>query len=180
DHAPSPEFRSSAYNAWVQRQGARIEERPRQDSKHVKNGMPEPLHQTTFCAEKAVEFIQRYKGCAHPWLFSVNMFDPHFSVNPPEKYLERYLAKLEDIPLPNYTPGELENKPPRQLRQHQAVNTYGAGLGGYGKDCDLGDPHEHRMLRAGYWAMCDLIDRQVGRIIAALEETGQRENTLII
>ncbi len=35
-------------------------------------------------------------------------------------------------------------------------------------------------MRAAYWAMCDLIDVQVGRLLAKLEETGQWENTLVI
>ena len=39
---------------------------------------------------------------------------------------------------------------------------------------------DHRLVRAAYWAMCDLIDVQVGRMLDKLEETGQRENTLVI
>ncbi len=35
-------------------------------------------------------------------------------------------------------------------------------------------------LQAAYYAMIKLIDDQVGRILDALEETGQRENTVII
>jgi arylsulfatase A-like enzyme len=46
----------------------------------------------------------------------------------------------------------------------------------YGKLSD----HDHRVVRAAYWAMCDLIDEQVGRMLDALEATGQRDNTLII
>jgi arylsulfatase A-like enzyme len=40
--------------------------------------------------------------------------------------------------------------------------------------------HDHRLLRAAAWAMCELIDDQVGRMLAALEETGQEKNTLVI
>jgi len=35
-------------------------------------------------------------------------------------------------------------------------------------------------VRAAYWAICDAIDTQVGRLLDALDETGQRENTLVI
>ena len=39
---------------------------------------------------------------------------------------------------------------------------------------------DHRLVRSSYWAMCDLIDQQIGRLLAALEETGQRESTMVI
>jgi arylsulfatase A-like enzyme len=39
---------------------------------------------------------------------------------------------------------------------------------------------EHRLIRAAYWAMCDLIDTETGRVLEALERTGQRDNTIII
>ena len=37
-----------------------------------------------------------------------------------------------------------------------------------------------KTLKAAYYAMIQLIDEQFGRMLAALEETGQRENTVII
>ena len=39
---------------------------------------------------------------------------------------------------------------------------------------------DHRFVKASYWAMCDLIDEQVGRMMEALERTGQLENTIVI
>ena len=42
------------------------------------------------------------------------------------------------------------------------------------------DDADHRLIRASYWAMVDLIDAQVGRMVAALERTGQLDDTLII
>jgi len=180
DHAASAKFRSSSYVQWVASQGGSVGYTKRPDAQQVYDGMPPDLHQTFWCAEKAIDFIRRYEDYAHPWLFSVNIFDPHFICDPPPGYLDRYLEKLNEIPLPNYTPGELENKPEWQLRRHRPDNKKSkAGMGGY-SDSDLGDPHEHRMIRAGYWAMCDFIDVQVGRMLEALEQTGQRENTIVI
>ena len=174
DHAPSPKYRSSAYTRWVAAHGAKIERRDRDDSKFVSNGMPGALHQTTFCADKAVEFIEAYAGYGHPWLFSVNIFDPHFGFDPPEEYLRPYLARLGEIPLPDYVEGELANKPPWQRSRHASCR-----YAGY-CDRDAGDAHEHRMIRAAYWAMCDQIDVHVGRMLDALERTAQRESTLVI
>jgi len=40
--------------------------------------------------------------------------------------------------------------------------------------------HDRQQVTAAYYAMVELIDDQVGRILQCLEETGQRENTIII
>ena len=39
---------------------------------------------------------------------------------------------------------------------------------------------DHRQVRAAYYAMCDLIDDSVARVLQALDETGQRENTIVV
>jgi arylsulfatase A-like enzyme len=39
---------------------------------------------------------------------------------------------------------------------------------------------DHRLVKAAYWAMIDLIDVQMGRLILVLNETDQLDNTLII
>jgi arylsulfatase A-like enzyme len=174
DHAPGGSSRSSAYTRWCFEQGVEIARTDREDSQEVKHGMPEQYHQTTWCAQKAIDFIEAYADYPHPWLFSVNIFDPHAAFDPPDEYLRPYLERLDDIPLPNYVEGELEDKPPYQKSRHENCR-----WGGY-RDADMGDPHEHRITRAAYWAMCDLIDVQVGRMLEALERSGQRENTIVI
>ncbi|MBL6766337.1 MAG: sulfatase-like hydrolase/transferase, partial [Verrucomicrobiae bacterium] len=39
---------------------------------------------------------------------------------------------------------------------------------------------DRREVTAAYYAMCEHIDHEVGRILDALEESGQRENTIVI
>src|SRR5690606_30702917 len=132
-------------------------------------------HQTTWCAEKAINFIRANADYDYPWLFSVNIFDPHHPFDPPAEYLERYLERLDEIPLPNYVEGELANKPLFQQIDHgQSYNT--PHLHAFTEMSE----DEHRYVRAAYWAMIDLIDAQVGRMLDALEETGQLENTIVI
>ncbi len=173
-HSTNPDFRSSAYKQWCHRRGVQIKSADREDSKYVKNGMPEEHHEVRFSAETAVDFIERYEDYPHPWLFSVNVFDPHPGFDPPPEYLEPYLSRLEEIPLPNFVEGELEDKPFYQQERHESNR-----WGDY-SETDMGDPREHRMLRAAYWAMCNNIDVQVGLMLDALERTGQREDTLVI
>ena len=79
------------------------------------------------------------------------------------------------IPLPNYVPDELDSKPVWQRIDHDGA--YG-GVGGFRHD-DMAQ-RDHRLVRAAYWAMVDLIDSQVGRMLDTLKATGQLENILVI
>src|SRR5690348_5599054 len=45
---------------------------------------------------------------------------------------------------------------------------------------DLGDPESLYQLRRAYYGLVTYIDRKVGELLAALEQTGQRQNTLIL
>ena len=167
--------RTNEYNHWLRAKGVRFEYSPSQGSKYVERGIAAEHHQTTWCAEKAIGFIEANPSFEDPWLLSVNPFDPHHPFDPPPEYLARYLDRLGDIPLPNYAPGELANKPVFQQLCHEgAYNVPGA----FRYD-DMSD-QDHRLIRAAYWAMVDLIDAQVGRMVAALERTGQLDDTLVI
>lgn len=174
-HHPPPDWPTNEYTQWLREQGVTYSTPSYNGSKYVEAGMPEGHHQTTWCADKAITFIQENATHGTPWCYTVNIFDPHHPFNPPVEYLERYLDKLDDIPLPNYQPGELANKPGYQQNDHH--NAYN-NKGWFDNDAMSDD--DHRLVTAAYWAMCDLIDVQLGRMIAAVEETGQIDNTIII
>ena len=174
-HHPAPEWPTNEYIRWLRERGAAYRTPPFEGSRHVRRGMPEALHQTTWCAEKAIGFIEQNARFRRPWLMSVNMYDPHHPFDPPEDLLLRYAAGLDDLPLPNFVPGELDHKPAVQARRRGKA---GDPPGEYPAAAMA--PADHRWLRAAYWAMCDLIDRQVGRILAALEASGQAGNTIVI
>jgi arylsulfatase A-like enzyme len=170
DHWPMNE-----YQLWLREQGVRYQRVPFQGSKHVQVSMPAEYHQTTWCAQKAITFMAANAPFDRPWFFSVNPFDPHHPFDPPEEYLQRYLDRLANLPLPNYVEGELDNKPIYQQIDHQqAYNNPNLHQPAAMSDDD------HRLVRAAYYAMIELIDDQVGRMLDALEVTGQLENTLVI
>ena len=174
-HHPAPDWPTNEYSHWLREQGVEYEVRSRDDCRYVQTGMPEAYHQTTWCAQKAINFIEAHAKSDNPWLFSVNIFDPHHPFDPPESYLQKYLDRLNEIPLPRYTPGELDNKPIFQQIGHERPYD-NPNLYPYDKMSD----YEHRLIRAAYWAMIDLIDVQVGHMLSALESTGQLENTIVV
>lgn len=163
------------FRIWLESRGGDVKQPDHPLSKWVQFGRPVEKHQTTWCCEEAIDFIRQQAADGNPWFFSVHMFDPHHSFNPPATHLAKYLDRLDEVPLPDYVPGELAVKPPLQTVDHQ---------GAYGGTCgfpyDEMNATDHRLVRAAYWAMCDLIDEQVGRIIDHLHASGQIENTIII
>lgn len=171
----SDQGRTNEYSHWLRAKGVRFEYSSFRGSRYVDVGIDAEHHQTTWCAEKAISFIEANASFDEPWLLSVNLFDPHHPFDPPPEYLERYLNMLDDIPLPTYTPGELDNKPLFQRLCHEGAYN----VPGVFQFDEMGDA-DHRLIRAAYWAMVDLIDTQVGRILAALERTSQSESTLVI
>ncbi len=171
-HHPQPDWPENAYQQWLNSKGVYWDELySAPEVGHVKAGVPAEFHQTTWCAEMAIEFIHENQN--RPWMFSVNMFDPHHAFDPPQEYLDRY--DPAQMPLPKTSPGELDSKPKFQQMDHVWAHNQEGGM-----RVDEISPEESQRITAAYYAMVELIDDQVGRMISALEETGQLENTIVV
>lgn len=179
-HHPAPVNKTNNwpmndYTIWLKNQGVSYDTPQREDCKYVNVGVDPEYHQSKWCADMAIEYIDSVKEYGLPWLFSVNLYDPHHPFDPPKEYLDRYMDILDHIPLPNYVEGELDNKPVFQTTDHNgAYDT--KGNFSYMEMTE----YDHKLLRASYWAMVDLIDVQVGRLLDYLEETNQLNDTMII
>lgn len=169
-HAPEHKTHSNMYQRWLIEKGVDYSVKDRDDCSFVKDGMDKEYHQTTFCVDKAIGFMKDHRDAPYPWLFSVNIFDPHFPIDPPKEFLERYMDILDDLPEPHYIEGELDNKPSYQ-KIYQQKHRYN-----YTKMTD----YDRKLIKAAYYAMVDHIDYQLGRLFDVLEQTGQKENTIII
>lgn len=170
-HHQHPDWRENEYTQWHESKGYNWKDLyPGPKGRHAFPGVPAELHQTTWCFDKAMDFIK--EGRESPWLFSINCFDPHHPFDPPKEYLDRY--DPDKLPDPDYVVGELKNKPIFQQIDHDGA--YGGMLLGYSKMT----PRERREVTAAYYAMVELVDHNVGRIMSFLEETGQKDNTIVI
>jgi choline-sulfatase len=175
-HHPDNHWPSAEYNQWLRAQGVRFARKPFRGSQYVQTSVAPEYHQTTWCADRAIDFIEARAHTGQPWLFSLNCYDPHHPFDPPEEFLQRYVDRLDEIPLPNYILGELEDKPGVQRTDHRGA--YGGQRKLYPFDRMSAD--DHRLIRAAYWAMCDLVDMHVGRVLESLERSGQLDNTIVI
>jgi arylsulfatase A-like enzyme len=117
-------------------------------------------------ADSAIEFLQQHDG-KQPFFAYVAFTAPHDPRQPPLKYREMYYRNLPPLP-PNFLP---------QL-------PFDNGMMKGGRDENLGAwPRTEKMIRdqlAEYYGLITHMDEQIGRILAALEKTGQAGNTLII
>lgn len=175
-HDTGKGWTTNEYHRWLRAKGEKYERTPVEGTVHIHTSVPAEHHQTTWCAEQTIDFIETHADADRPWLYSVNPFDPHHPFDPPLEHLERYLDDLDEIPLPNYVEGELDNKPRYQQQDHES----GAYGGNAGPPYDELSDREHRLFRAAYWAMVDLIDDQVARILETLDRTNQKEDTIVI
>lgn len=135
------------------------------------NLLPVELHQTTWVADRTIDFIEN--NVEEPFFAWCSFVDPHHPFDPPEPYASMY--KIEDIDLPVRQEGEMEDKPPHFK---QVLNGRGTGNEKY-KYEDMSDD-VYKMIISKYYGMISLIDDNIGRIIESLKRSGQYENTVII
>ena len=113
-------------------------------------------------AKKAVEIIKTERE--KPFFLAVGLKKPHDPFVAPKKYFDMY-------PLEDCDPIELPEgyKPP-----------YDHSLMSWSKEFDKFDEKDKREFLRSYYACTSFMDAQVGRIIDALEESNQLDNTLIV
>lgn len=117
-------------------------------------------------ADTAIEFLRERKGADQPFFLYVSFSAPHDPRQPPEPWREHYYAKRPPLPA-NYMP------------LHPFHNGWMRG-----RDEQLAAwPRTKAVISdqlAEYYGMISHLDAQVGRILAALEESGAADNTLVV
>lgn len=161
------------WRVWLERQGVTWPRPPKNFAKTRVWGVPiEPrFTQTAWCAQEVIGFIREKKSFS-PWLMSVNIVQPHHPFEPTEEYLSHYPA--DKMPNPIYIEGELASKPQYQMTDHNGA------YGGTNVSFAAESPEERRETTAAYYAMIEQIDRAVGEMLDALEETDQLNDTIVI
>jgi arylsulfatase A-like enzyme len=117
-------------------------------------------------ADAAIDFLKNHDG-RKPFFAYVAFTAPHDPRQPPPSYREAYYRSLPPLP-PNFLP---------QL-------PFDNGMMDGGRDENLGAwPRTAAMIRdqlAEYYGLITHMDEQIGRILTALKESGQADNTIVI
>ena len=131
------------------------------------DNVPPHLHQTFWCTEQAIAFIEKNRRPDQPWLLSINPFDPHPPFDPPWEYYRRY--NPDTMPGAHFKDSDLAHQ--------QKLTAAGVDFQSQPQHPDMWD---HRKVQAAYYAMIEQIDHEFGRILDHLDQTGQRDNTIVI
>lgn len=121
--------------------------------------LEERLHPTNWTTSNAIRFLNT-RDQTKPYMMMVSYVRPHSPLDPPQAFLDMY----NDVDI-NYPIGEWAN-PDIVDRK---IDSIGTKL----KKRDLDS------MRRAYYASITHIDNQIGRLLIALQETGEAKNTVI-
>jgi arylsulfatase A-like enzyme len=132
--------------------------------------LAEQYTKAAFLGRESARYL-RERDTDSPLLMSVNFLEPHMPFFGPLN--DRYdPATLPVGPAFNVPPADDSARYSRLLAAHYSRH----GHGGY----PLQSEADWRRLRANYFGLVTMVDNAVGTILAALEESGQADNTVIV
>jgi iduronate 2-sulfatase len=123
------------------------------------------VHSDGKTAAKAVELIQQHAG-KQPFFLAVGFVRPHVPFVAPANYFEPF-KPYDKMPLPPKIAGDWDDIPKAGINYKTTVNM-------------KMDERRQRKAVGGYYGAVRYMDAQVGKVLDALEKSGQAENTIII
>lgn len=126
---------------------------------------PEIARHDEEVVEDAAAFVERSAGSATPWCVFAGLLGPH----DPYVVTPEWLAKVptDRVVLPDNYADDLSVRPQYYARLRGQV------FGQMG-------PEEARETLRHYHAFCAFVDHQFGRLMDALDRSGQRSNTVVV
>jgi len=115
--------------------------------------------------DTACEWIRSPDRADRPWTAFVSLVAPHYPLSAPEEFAAMYPASE----MPPAEIGHVEHTHPAV----EAMRTF------FNYD-DFFDDATRSQARAAYFALTTYMDHNVGRVLGALDDSGQRTNTRII
>ncbi len=122
------------------------------------DGYPDAL-----IAETAIDQLTSLAGNDQPFMLFVGFYKPHLPFTAPKSYWDLYDREAIGI-------GDVD--PIQRTAGEFSSYTHEASL--------PEDPDYARTLRHGYYAATSYADAQVGKVLAAVDTLGLRENTIVV
>ncbi|MHA1153763.1 MAG: sulfatase-like hydrolase/transferase [Alphaproteobacteria bacterium] len=119
--------------------------------------------------EHAVAWLKSEAGAKRnkPWVLFVSFLRPHYPLTSPKEFYDLY--PLERITPPRFAGGKKE-----------FANPVLAAFRSYYDYDDHFDDHRRLVARASYYGLCSFVDDLVGRVLAALQDSGHDKDTAVI
>ena len=132
--------------------------------------LPEQFSKPAYLAREARRFIREHAG--EPFVLFVNFLEPHMPFFGPRDGQH----DPADVPLPgNFEHPPTADQHPKMRLFHQHYRESGCG-----GSAPLNGPAAWRELIARYWGLCSQVDTHVGAILAALEDAGLADSTIVV
>jgi arylsulfatase A-like enzyme len=114
---------------------------------------------------ETVRVLPKLAASGDPWVAYVSCQGPHDPYFVPQRFIDLY--NLDEVPLPPNFSDTLEDKP-RLYRRMRRMRW------GQLSERETRDAIRH------FWAYCSYLDDLFGKVLSALDATGQADNTLVL
>lgn len=143
--------------------------------------VPDDAYKDGAMALRAIEMLKDLKQSKKPFFLGVGFAKPHLPFVAPKKYWDMYDRK--DI---HVHPFQSKTSDAVDMAYHRCGELKGYTDIPNSFNSHSGDPKTHlaedkqRELIHGYYACTSYVDAQIGKLLDALEATGQSENTIVV
>jgi arylsulfatase A-like enzyme len=134
---------------------------------HLPSLVPDELSETAFCTDRAIEFIEDVQNAERPWCLHLSYIKPHWPILANAPYHDMYDKECLVPVVKSAT---------ERVNPHPVVEAFMAAE--YSQSYADDTVREH--VVPAYMGMVKQLDDHLGRLFAALEANGQRENTIIV
>lgn len=134
--------------------------------------VPDDTYEDGYNTNAAIATMKQMVKMDKPWFLGLGFKKPHLDWIAPKKYWDLYdrksipLATHTERPIDGASMGLSESMEVRVAADMPKTGTFSIAL--------------QRKLRHGYYACTSYIDAQIGKMIQALKDAGEYENTIIV
>jgi arylsulfatase A-like enzyme len=125
---------------------------------------PHEGRHAAFVADRGISLLEELAAEGRPWLLEVQWPEPHDPYSPHVDFASRY--DWRDVELPSTWREEFVGKPGMNSREAASYNAL--------------SEEDVRQAIAHYWAYNEELDHHMGRVLAALEESGEADRTIVV
>lgn len=123
------------------------------------------VHSDGKAAQKAIELLNKYKDMDKPYFLGVGFVRPHVPFVAPKKYYKDY--PWQEMELPSKLEGDWNDIPKKGINYKTSENM----------KMSL---EQQKKAVSAYYASVTYMDVQVGKVLDALEDSGQADKTIVI
>ena len=151
-----------------------------------RSAIPVEHHYNTWITDRAVSFLEQTSTASEPFFLFVSYPDPHHPFDPPATYADRFDPAAIPVPRPS------DEERSRQLPYYDELYPKGQGFrelywtartdleGGSMITTDSISDTSMQLAIAYTYAMIEMIDDQVGRLLQTLNRIGISDSTIVI